>query len=106
VRPNSSSLEPETINAVRIVKDHLRSHAQGVAANMAIAPPLLKSARTAYSRYKENLEKEWNQEETRKREMLARKQTLGEESNRQKEQEEKRRLERKTSAKLYEERMK
>jgi hypothetical protein len=36
VRPDRCSLDPETINAVRMVKDALRCHAQGSAVNMAV----------------------------------------------------------------------
>jgi len=53
VTPQRASLNEETINAIRLVKDGLRIHAGGDAAKIKVTSALLQETCTAYSKYKE-----------------------------------------------------
>jgi hypothetical protein len=67
-------LGDRTINGIRLVKDSMRCHASGKAANVIITPALLRSARASYVLYKKQLEEDRKNEEVMKREKLAVKQ--------------------------------
>jgi hypothetical protein len=58
VTPQRVSLTDDSIRSVRLVKDAMHCHAEGKATGVAITPALLRSARSAYSLYKQHLEEE------------------------------------------------
>ena len=81
VTADRACLGEQTVNAVRLVKDYMRTQANCQAVNVAVTPALLRSARSAYSRYKEFLEEEKKKEEGKK-ERLIHEQQLGAEEKR------------------------
>lgn len=58
------SLSEDTINAVRLVKDAIRCHADGCAVNVVITASMLNSARSAHTKYKQHLEEKKRLEES------------------------------------------
>jgi len=66
VTADRACLGEQTVNAVRLVKDYMRTQGNCQAVNVAVTPALLCSARSAYSRYKEFLEEEKKKEEGKK----------------------------------------
>jgi len=75
VTPERSSLNEDTINALRMVKDAIRLHGGGQVSNIVVTSTLLQRTRLAHSKYKEAEEKRGQEElEMKRKSELAQKQ--------------------------------
>lgn len=102
VTADRACLGEQTVNAVRLVKDYMRTQANCQAVNVAVTPALLCSARSAYSRYKEFLEEEKKKEEGKK-ERLIHEQQLEAEEQKKRQEKRKKEMQRQETDKLTKE---
>jgi len=80
-------LSEDTINAVRLVKDAMRCHADGSAVNVVVSPAMLNSAQSAFAKYKQHLEEKKRLEESQKQQQRQEKLRVEDEEQKKREHE-------------------
>lgn len=87
VTSDRASLSEDTINAIRLVKDAIRCHADGCAINVVVTPAMVNNARSAHAKYKQHLEEQKRLEEITRQIKIADKLRIDAEEQKKKEHE-------------------